>query len=267
MWILANYKEPWVQLVKQFHGHSGCIVELYRNKDAYVVKKTGSAKLSSSAEILNCLRTLGFATPKILEVDCNTITMQYINGVDMKNYIAHADIDQINQLLEFINCYIKKFVNSPLTDISVAIKNKLDHIKLSCDLSALQIDTELLYDKLPKCVPVSKIIHGDFTLDNIIYYQDDFYLIDANPTNISSVYYDAGKLFQDLDCGWFIRHETNSTNYKVACSYISQQLKKRWQFLNNHYILIFMLMRILPYATDAKNREFLIKEINRLWQL
>lgn len=256
-----------MQLVKQFHGHSGCTVELYRNRDVYVVKKSGSAKLSASAEMLSCLHTLGFQTPEILDIERDSITMHYINGVDMKNYIAHADIDQIDRLLEFINYYIEKFVDSPVQDISVAIKNKLNDIKLSCDLSALLVDIELLYNKLPKCVPVSKIIHGDFTLDNILYYQDDFYLIDANPTDISSVYYDAVKLLQDLDCGWFIRQETNQTNYKVACSYISRQLKKRWQFLNNHYILIFMLMRILPYATDAQNREFLIKEINRLWQL
>ena len=256
-----------MQLVKQFHGHSGCTVELYRNKDAYVVKKSGSAKLSASAEILRCLYTLGFRTPEILDGDCNSITMQYINGVDMKNYIAHADIDQIDQLLGFINSYIEKFLDSPVQDISVAIENKINDIKLSCDLSDLLVDTDVLLGRLPKCVPVSKIIHGDFTLDNILYYQADFYLIDANPTDISSVYYDAVKLLQDLDCGWFIRQETNQTNYKVACSYISRQLKKRWQFLNNHYILIFMLMRILPYATDTQNREFLIKEINRLWQL
>lgn len=254
-----------MQLVKQFHGHSGCTIELYRTDHIYVVKKSGSRKLPASADILQSLKTLGFCTPDILNIDNESIIMQYINGVDMKNYIAHADIDQIDCLLEFINHYIETFYASPSADISSSIEQKVFEIQQNCDLTKVNVDMEELYNHLPKIVPVNTI-HGDFTLDNILYHNNHFYLIDANPTDINSVYYDASKLLQDLDCGWFIRQESNKTNYKVACSYISKQLKKRWQFLNNHYILVFMLLRVLPYAHQHNNREFLIKEINRIWQ-
>lgn len=255
-----------MQLVKNFQGHSGCTVELYRDQNTLLVKKSGSDKLQHSADILNQLRSMGFFTPEIYQIDRNSITMQYINGVDMKNYIAHADINQIDQLLNFVNRYIEKFIHSPQRDISTEIINKLQYIEHNCNLSDVQVDLDLLYNQLPKKVPVDSV-HGDFTLDNMLYYQNNFYLIDANPTDINSVYYDAAKLLQDLDCNWFIRQLPNKTNYKVATSYISRQLKKQWQFLNNHYILIFMLLRILPYATQTNNRNFLTKEINRLWQL
>ena len=230
------------------------------------MQKSGSNKLPLSANILNNLNENGFATPAIYNVEHNSITMQYINGVDMKTYIAHADINQIDNLLSFINKYIETFANSKSADISQYIEDKLFDIQQKCDLTALQIDLEELYKQLPKVVPVSTI-HGDFTLDNILYFNNQFYLIDANPTLINSVHYDGVKLLQDLDCLWFIRNEPNKTNYKVACSYISRQLKNNWQFLNNHYILVFMLLRILPYANQSSNQNFLIKEINKLWQL
>ena len=256
-----------MQLVKELKGHSGCSVGLFRSNSGLVVAKTGGNNLIESANILNYLHSIGFAVPEIHNVQKNSMLMQYIHGIDMKNYLAHANIDKINHLLNFINKYIETFIDHPQQDISIPIKNKLNQIKNSCDLSGLEIDLEALYYHLPKVVPASKVIHGDFTLDNMLYHNNKFYLIDANPTDITSIYYDAGKLLQDLDCGWFIRNESNQTNYKVTCNYISSELKKRWAFLNNHYILVFMLLRILPYAKQLANREFLIREINKLWQL
>ena len=37
-------------------------------------------------------------------------------------------------------------------------------------------------------------IHGDFTFDNIIHKNGEFYLIDANPTSLNSIYFDGSKI-------------------------------------------------------------------------
>ena len=121
-----------------------------------------------------------------------------------------------------------------------------------------------MYNQLPKIVS-SGTVHGDFTLENILFKDGNFYLIDANFTSINSLEYDGCKILQDLDCFWFIRDQQIKNNYTTSCNYISNQLKARWEFLTDNYILAFMLMRILPYCTEESTEDFLYKEINKLW--
>ena len=103
-------------------------------------------------------------------------------------------------------------------------------------------------------------------MSNILFYKDQFYLIDANPTDINSIEFDANKLRQDLDCLWFVRNQNKNLTYKIVCDKISNHLKNKWEFMRNDYILIFMLIRILPYCSDEFTKQFLITEINKLWQ-
>jgi hypothetical protein len=191
--------------------------------------------------------------------------MEYINGVDMRNYIYNADKTQISKLVDFINTYIERSQDFKIANISEKILDKISEIESKIDTTSLSFTLSQLYDQLPTSGRCG-LIHGDLTLENILYYNDKFYLIDANPTDITSVEYDASKLLQDLDCLWFVRNEKDKIAYKITCQKISQQLKNKWDFLNNRYILIFMLLRVLPYCKDEKTKSFLTKEINNLWQ-
>lgn len=251
--------------IKDFKGHSGCKVQLYNQDNKFIIKKSGSNKLEKSAEILQLLSQQGFSTPKIYSINNEEIEMEYINGVDMRNYIYNADKTQISKLVDFINTYIERSQDFKIANISEKILDKISEIESKIDTTPLSFTLSQLYDQLPTSGRCG-LIHGDLTLENILYYNDKFYLIDANPTDITSVEYDASKLLQDLDCLWFVRNEKDKIAYKITCQKISQQLKNKWDFLNNRYILIFMLLRVLPYCKDEKTKSFLTKEINNLWQ-
>lgn len=252
--------------IKDFKGHSGCKVQLFFHNEKYIVKKTGSSKLKNSAEILLSLKSKGFNTPEIYQINDTEIHMQYLNGVDMKSYIQNSTHEDIEKLISFLDSYIEYFCRGKKEVIISKIIYKLKNIEEKTDLSQLNFFTDDLIEKLPSVVTVGDI-HGDFTLENILFYKDQFYLIDANPTDINSVEFDANKLRQDLDCLWFVRNQNNNLTYKIVCDKISNHLKNKWEFMRNDYILIFMLIRILPYCSDEFTKQFLITEINKLWQL
>lgn len=234
-----------MHLVKELKGHSGATVNLYSNN---TVVKGNYPKARESADILN---KLPFSTPKILEVSDSSMTMEYINGLDMATYLETEDVEP---LIEFLSDYIAWCERqSILRNFKSEIDEKVDSLMSHIDLQGLIHDTVM-----PK-----SLIHGDLTLDNILCYNGDFYLIDANPTNLNSIHFDANKLRQDLDCLWFVRERKKRLEIKIACRRISATLKKRFPFMRNNDLLIFMLSRILPYSNKIEDREFLYKEISK----
>lgn len=234
-----------MHLVKELNGHSGATVNLYSNN---TVVKGNYPKARESADILN---KLPFPTPKILEVSDTSMTMEYINGLDMATYLETENIDP---LIEFLSEYIS-WANSDsiLHNFKYEIDEKIVLLNDHIDLKGLINDTVM-----PK-----SLIHGDLTLENILWYNGEFYFIDANPTNLNSIYFDANKLRQDLDCLWFVRDRKKRLEIRIACRRISEKLKRRFDFMRNDAIMVFMLSRILPYSTNVKDREFLYKEIKK----
>jgi len=254
-----------MQWIKSFKGHSGCNVDLFKDNNEYIVIKQGNNNLEESAKILNDLHQLGFNTPKTKVVSKDKIVIEYINGIDMQTYLAKSDSSDNLKLLNFINEYYSKLYSNKQKDFSVELKKKLDEISIKVDYTRLHFNKDDLYNKLPKNVSVGTV-HGDFTLENILFKNDKFYLIDANPTPINSLEYDGCKILQDLDSLWFVRKQNLKNNYAISCNYISNQLKHKWQFLQDKYVIMFMLMRIIPYCTEKETEDFLYKEINKLWQ-
>ena len=128
----------------------------------------------------------------------------------------------------------------------------------------MPFSADALIDRLPKLLPQSEY-HGDFSLDNIIYHETEgFYLIDPLTSVYDSWVFDLAKLRQDLQCKWFLRHTTLALDAKLAS--IREQLQKNCDWMDNQYLLILMLCRILPYSTDTKDQQWLLTEINKLWK-
>lgn len=254
-----------MQLIKQFKGHSGCDVNLVKTNNDYFVFKTGdNDKLKKSFDILTELQNKNFNVPNHTYSD-GVLKMEYINGINMTEYIENIDNQKMQKFIDFVVYYVETLTTNKFYDYSDEISNKLNSISKAFDTTKLSFDLDELYNLLPKKLCKS-LVHGDFTLDNIIYYNKNFFLIDTNPTDIDSLVYDLNKLRQDLDCYWFIRHLKNKTNHRIICDSISNTLKQKYDYLNNNHVLIFMLMRILPYCKDKFTENFLIKRINELWQ-
>ena len=192
--------------------------------------------------------------PKILKIDSDHYDMEYIFGIDMKKYLLTYSVEKLEkfifQLLEVLS------KNSITHDYTQTYLNKLQHFEF--DDYRLDFDSQMLLEVLPKHLPQSQYI-GDLSLDNIIYSikDDDFVLIDPLTTVYDSYVFDIAKLRQDLCCKWFIRTNTN-------------QLESPLEILSTNFkchnsLVILMLMRVLPYSKTEWDRNFLINEINKLW--
>ncbi len=253
--------------VKKLYGYSGCQVDLFKRSGAYVVVKKGDKNLKESAEILMKLERLGLHIPNIEIVNESKIILEYINGISIQEYLKTATKSDIDIFVAFFDNYIELCMGNSFEQIDYrdAIYDKLNAIASRCEIKRLCFSIEELFTKLPYKLNRAPV-HGDITFDNIIVKDNQFYLIDANPTKLNAVEYDSNKLRQDVEFLWFARHASDKTNYQVICNYMNFQLKKKWQFLNNDYILIFMLMRILPYAKNRYDSVFLYDRINMLWQ-
>ena len=245
-----------MHLVKHLKGHSGATVSLYKDDEGYKVVKENYSKARESVDILNALP---FNTPKIYEVTDDKIVMEYINGQDMASYLESATEKDIDKLTNFLTEYIQWCLdNSEYVDFYEPVLAKVADLSKDINLSFILKEK---WSDIPQ-----SLIHGDFTLENIMYLHGKFYLIDANPTNLNSIYFDANKLRQDIDSLWFVRHKKNKLHYKIVCDKISKKLKKRFNFMQNDTIMILMLSRILPYTKDNFTKNFLLEELEKLWQ-
>ena len=88
---------------------------------------------------------------------------------------------------------------------------------------------------------------------------------DAVTIEYDSYIFDIAKLRQDLECKWFLR-DTNLM-LDVKLSSIQKRILKEFPLANNDYILILMLLRVYLHTKPGDSeRQFIMKEINRLWK-
>lgn len=255
-----------MKIIKNLKGHSGSIVNLVKIKNQYYVHKSNIKNVKKIIDIYKILKQKNLKLANIIDHGDNFILMEYINGIDIYNLLSNEGKDSIKKIIEYINFYFENIITEDNYDFSNEIKSKLNHIYKTNQYLEEIISYDKLFENIPKIIPKS-IIHGDFTFDNIIYKEGNFFLIDINPTNLNSIFFDLSKLLQDIDCYWFMRKKVNILNIKLLCQQISYHLKNKYDFLNNKYILIFMLMRIVPYCKDQHSKNFLNKNINKLCQL
>jgi len=242
------------KLIKELKGHSGVSVCLYDNN---TVVKSGYAKARQSTEILE---SLPFNTPHIHRVTDNTIIMDYIAGEDIYTFLESGSNESVDSIIKFIDQYFSWCLsNSEPYSFYEELHQKA--LELGPSINIYPFIPLMQYD-MPK-----GLIHGDFTFDNILHKDGEFFLIDANPTPLSSIHFDGAKLRQDIDGYWFLRNSENTGNVKISCLKIGEHLKSKYEFMNNNVLYCFMLSRILPYSKDKHTTKFLTKEIDRIWPL
>lgn len=226
-------------LLVEINGQSGVLKQNVKNVNSIIDK----------------VNKLPFLQPKIYWYTDNSIFMEYIPGVSIKQYLEVADKKSLDKLVSFISEYFQYCITNNC--------NMIDYTSLIDAKSVLYknfYDTEICFDKI---LP-SGTTHGDFTFDNIIFHNNNFYMIDVHATDYSSVYFDANKLRQDLTGLWFVRKEKNKIQYKISCEYIYAKLNEQFSFLFNDDIYKLMLLRVLPYCRLQYDREFILKELETL---
>lgn len=247
-------------VIKVLKGHSGSTVELVQYGDTTVVKKTNN--IDRNLERIPILNALGIQLPKIINIDSNSYLMEYIPHDDMCNWLTNNSPSLLTATLE--STIEKLSLNSVDKDYTDIYESKLSPIFSSWYGGVLPFTKTTLINKLPKILPQSEY-HGDLSLDNIIYNKKTgFYFIDPLTSVYDSWVFDITKLRQDLHCGWFIRHNNIALDAKLTS--ISDRLQKICPWFNDPFLLILMLLRILPYANDKKDQQWLLTHIYQLWK-
>lgn len=241
-----------MKIVKEFKGHSNGRVYLVEELGCHYVYKTMTAPAELYAQVS---KQLPFPTPEIIRLEQNAVLMEYIPGMDIKQYLTYATKTEIDKLSSFLIDYIDHVLtNSYNYDFSEQVTIKHRNLNQYVD-----IDNHIAV--MPKHLPRGPT-HGDLTLENIIFYRGRFYFIDMHWTELNSVYFDANKLRQDLNGFWFVR-EDNKMNYVSACEMIYSTLQQRFSNLFNDSIYAFMLARILPYCKRDLEKNLVISEIKK----
>ena len=245
-------------LIKQLNGHSGS--EIYLKQfpgGVYYVEKIGNT--NRNVERMTLLKQLGYRVPKIYHTEDNYLMMEYIHGLDTKNYLIH---NNVNPLFNFISETIDSFSDdSVMKDYTETYHKKLSWIDNYGDMPFTKKE---LIKKLPSVLPQSTY-HGDFTLENILYTDPGFYMIDPVTTEYDSYVFDIAKLRQDLECKWFLRNSEVKLDTKLEI--LQSKLKSVYEQYINDNFLILMLLRVVEHCKKGDNNyNFLMKEINRLWK-
>lgn len=243
------------KIIRELKGHSGCQIYLMESDRLYV-KKTGNVERNVNQ--LRVLDSHGFPVPKVYNYFDGTLEMEYLHGLDIKNYLLHHNT---KELVTFVSNILDKFSESSESkDYTETYLEKLDWIKDG----QFPFTKESLFNKLPKILPKT-LYHGDMTLENIMYTDSGFYMIDTVTTEYDSYIFDIAKMRQDLECKWFLRNSDARLNTKLQN--IQDSLKKKYSFAFDDSLLILMLLRVIRYCKEGDaNYNFLMKEINRLWK-
>jgi len=245
------------KVLKELKGHSKSKVSLVEDNGKIFVRKSGD--ISRNMERYSALSNTPLRMPKILEYYHEYYDMEYIPNLDIKSYLSKNSVGGLVEYIKYVmNMFALQTIEADFTPIYKKKLAEFDFTKYSLPFTA-----DELLAKLPQFLPFSEY-HGDFTLENILYDTQDgqFVLIDPISTEYSSYAFDLSKLRQDLTCKWFIRNDNVYFDSKLEK--ISNELKV-FKHFDNDYLLILMLMRVLPYATDI-DREYLMSEIYKLWK-
>jgi tRNA A-37 threonylcarbamoyl transferase component Bud32 len=243
--------------LKEFKGFSGSKIFLLQDDQKVFVRKQGNVQRN-----LERYQALGnfCRVPEIYNIGADTIDLEYVPGLDIKQYLKYKKIDN---LIEFLCHTFKTFSNAVIEkDYTETYERKLKWI----EQSDLDMQLSQLLKKLPTQLPQS-VYHGDFTLENVLFStsSNQFYLIDPLTSEYDSFIFDLAKLRQDLESKWFVRSETKFLDVQLAN--IQNQVFSNLGIEKNNYLLILMLLRVYPYCpTNSVEQQFIKREIKRLWK-
>jgi len=248
---------PDETIVKFLNGHSGSKVMLMESNRLFI-RKVGNTERNFKK--LTDLLSEDYPVPEIYSFSDDVLDMEYIHGLDIANYLLYNNISKLNS---FISNTIDKFKHtSKLKDYTEVYYKKLNYLDQDC---VFPFTKDELIRRLPKFLPSTQY-HGDMTLENIICSDDGkFYLIDPLESEYDSYIFDIAKMRQDLDCLWFLRNSTQKISTKVYS--LQEKILQRYPEASDDNLLILMLLRVYPNTKHGDmNREFLLKEIKRLWK-
>lgn len=261
-------------------GHSGCFLNIIKTNNKLLVekscvpdyvprlKKQELKQRMAYEKIMNGIYK-NINTPKSTFVD-GKILMDYVYGLSFLTYFEYANIYDIknvaNILINFIN---DELSYSELQNVNKDIfYNKLTSILASCTKNEL-VDINKATEYVNRCknkisefdtiiLPIGSC-HGDLTFSNILFSNNNIYLIDFLDSFIETPLQDIVKLRQDTLYKWSLmmtNEQYNKSHIFTIFQYIDEQITsyfEKYDFYKYYVILQYInILRILPYVKEQR---------------
>lgn len=228
----------------------------FNSKNIYNFKSVGFKRLLNKRKILQA-------------------EMPFIAGLSGMDILKFMTISEIEKLKKSFVAYIKfNLSNSKNKLISKHIYLNIINDQLNKDFFFSKREKkklDFIFNNIPDelSYPVG-LNHGDFTLDNMIFNNNQIWLIDQIKSPIETPIQDLVKLFQDTKKLWFLRNSFGKDNIrlKLICDFINNDdffklilHKYKYEFYLTELCSLF---RIIPYLKDDLTYYWLKNEINKM---
>ena len=267
-------------------GLSGCKLELINDS---VIRKISQSTIYNTRFEKQIQKQQQFSTitlpnvmaPKILDVGyVDNLLYADMEYVDSKLFTEQFLYTSVNRYTDTLMNYIDytKHTTAMYTseDIKQLLCDKLAQLRPASRYTAL-IDYTIAYITASNVAPIEKnICHGDLTLSNILFADNDLYFIDFLDSYMESFIIDLVKLKQDLHYKW------NTTILNNTSPQVETALNEMWGAIEHKYAayihteLFYVLdvinyLRIEPYITViTRNHYYMLDSIiksTKLFQL
>lgn len=279
----------------QIEGRSGCSLDLLTRDDKLVVRKTSSCYEYNERLKQQQLKQKSFSsgdkvkgvffTPKTgasgLQNGLYWFEMDYISGEKYSSWFVKLNKNQIDKIIQEFVAYfedriaLSSIIIPPNSIFINKLNNLLNNLSKNNKISS-HIKREIEYNlsKPPEKELYINQCHGDFTLSNMLFLKNGKVCIfDLLDSFIESPIIDYIKLRQDTFFKWtmHVENENNKHSTKLiqVLDYIDYHLQKAiskypifqdWEI----YLTIFNMARILPYAKDERDIEFIENKLTTL---
>jgi hypothetical protein len=273
---------------KPLDGYSGARLVLTAGGVAPTVR-TISASPSSNARLqlqmkrqreFHALPSRPFLVPAVLDQgmmgELFYFDMEYVSAVGAPYFLASAPIVEIElfgaNLIRTLGFFKSTLLASSSLEASIdrlsekvfsvaRVESRLDPALL---FHVLQTLNALRHDRSYTLRPT--LYHGDFTLENILVTNhQQLVLIDFLDSPLDHYWQDISKLYADIGAHWYARRHPRISEW--VARFIEEALTKFIQELDPAYsqlhdlLVALNFLRILPYAKQDEDRDFLIRNI------
>jgi aminoglycoside phosphotransferase len=194
--------------------------------------------------------------------DCYFYDMQYIAGLDAVTFLTGASYEKVQGFTSQLTRYLHHAAAQPAViepahaHFIDALSDKVTNVLSKSDRDDAPALTQILrvLAAIRSRVNVTPTLcHGDLTLENIIIDKTgQAWLIDTLDSPFEHYWQDVSKLHQDLEGGWYLRHQGPIS--RCIVEHVSSGLMAAVASLDPMYaqvhavLLAVTFIRILPYV-------------------
>lgn len=215
--------------------------------------------------------------PKVLDSgyhgDRFWFEMDFVHGIDGPTYLRRAGVDQVRAFTAAIQRYLEwaastapAVVGAGRGDLFDGLFDRVCHVQERTRAVPTAAFEQLMMAmaRIRMLDIVPSWCHGDLTLENLqVGHDGSIWLFDLLDAPHEHVWQDVAKLHQDLVGGWYRRNHDSIS--PATLDHIGRRLVETAVSLDERYQLVHHLLiavcfvRILPYTTEAEDREVAVR--------